>query len=85
MHIVNSEDTGEDCPKRKPGEKPTGEKEKKRYLPWGPMSYMQEMIAIRGGQGSTPLPESWVTIHVEGKPVGFMVDTGAKYSVITPH
>ena len=49
------------------------------------MSYMQEMIGIRGGQGSTPLPESWVTIPVEGKPVGFMVDTGAKYSVITPH
>ena len=49
------------------------------------MSYMQEMIGIRGGQGSTPLPESWVTIHVEGKPVGFMVDTGAQYSVPTPH
>ena len=49
------------------------------------MSYMQEMIGIRGGQGSTPLPESWVTIHVEGKPVGFMVDTGAQYSVLTPH
>ena len=22
-------------------------------------------------------PKSWVTINVEGKPVGFMVDTGA--------
>ena len=29
-----------------------------------------------------PLPESWVTIHVEGKPVGFMVDTGAQHSVL---
>ena len=46
---------------------------------------MQEMIGIGGGQGSTPLPESWVTIPVEGKPVGFMVDTGAQYSVPTPH
>ena len=35
-----------------------------------------------GGQGSKPLPESWVTINVEGKPVGFMVDTGAQYSVL---
>jgi hypothetical protein len=33
-------------------------------------------------QGSMPLPESWVTINVEGKPVGFMVDTGAQYSVL---
>ena len=39
-------------------------------------------IVTRGGQGSTPLPESWVTINVEGKPVGFMVDTGAQYSVL---
>ena len=45
---------------------------------------MQEMITIRRGQGSVPLPESWVTIHVEEKPVGFMVDTGAQYSVLTP-
>ena len=37
-----------------------------------------------GGQGSAPLPESWVTIHVEGKLVGFMVDMGAQYSVLTP-
>ncbi|RJF74223.1 hypothetical protein D4Z77_08780, partial [Campylobacter coli] len=29
-----------------------------------------------------PLPESWVTIHVEGKPVGFMVDTGTQHSVL---
>ena len=28
-----------------------------------------------------PLSESWVTIHVEGKPIGFMVDTGAQHSV----
>ena len=31
-------------------------------------------------QGLAPLPESWITIHVEGKPVGFMVDTRAQYS-----
>ena len=37
---------------------------------------MQEMITISGGQGSVSLPESWVTIRVEEKPVGFMVDTG---------
>ena len=36
----------------------------------------------QGGQGSKPLPKSWVTINVEGKPVGFMVDTGAQYSVL---
>ena len=30
-----------------------------------------------------PLPESWVTINVEGKLVGFMVDLGAQYSVLT--
>ena len=35
-----------------------------------------------GSQDSAPLPESWVTIHVEGKPVGFMVDTGAQHSVL---
>ena len=29
-----------------------------------------------------PLPESWVTINVEEKPVGFMVDTGVQYSVL---
>ena len=45
---------------------------------------MQEMITIRGGQSSVPLPESWVTIPVEEKPVSFMVDTGAQYSVLTP-
>ena len=33
-------------------------------------------------QGLAPLPESWITIHVEGKPVGFMVDTGAQYSAL---
>ena len=37
-----------------------------------------------GGQGLAPLPESWVTINVEGKLVGFMVDTGAQYSVLNP-
>ena len=71
-----------ECPKRKPGEKPT--RKKKKHLPRGPTSYMQEMITIRRGQGSVPLPESWVTIHVEEKPVDFMVDTGAQYSVLTP-
>ena len=82
MHIVKSEDTGEESAlKENWGKNPPG----KKHLPRGPMSYMQEMIGIRGGQGSTPLPESWVTVHVEGKPVGFMVDTGAQYSVITPH
>ena len=35
-----------------------------------------------GGQGLAPLPKSWVTINVEGKPVGFMVGTGAQYSVL---
>ena len=82
MHIVRSKDTGEESAlKENWGKNPPG----KKHLPRGPTSYMQEMIGIRGGQGSTPLPESWVTIPVEGKPVGFMVDTGAKYSVITPH
>ena len=38
--------------------------------------------ATRGGQGSKPLTESCVTINVEGKPVGFMVDMGAQYSVL---
>ena len=76
-----SEDTGEESALKENREKsPPG----KKHLPRGPTSYMQEMIGIRGGQGSTPLPESWVTIHVEGKPVGFMVDTGAQYSVLTP-
>ena len=41
---------------------------------------MQEKIATRGVR--SPLPESWVTINVEGKPVGFMVDTGAQHSVL---
>ena len=36
----------------------------------------------QGSQGSKPLPESWVTINVEGKLVGFMVDLGAQYSVL---
>lgn len=35
-----------------------------------------------GGQDLAPLPESWVTVCVEGKPVGFMVGTGAQYSVM---
>ena len=35
-----------------------------------------------GIQDSAPLPVSWVTIHVEEKPVGFMVDTGAQHSVL---
>ena len=84
MHIVKSEDTGEESALKKKqtknrGKSPPG----KKHLPQGPTSYMQEMITIRGGQGSVPLPESWVTIHVEEKPVGFMVDTGAQYSVLT--
>ena len=33
-------------------------------------------------QDSAPLPESWVTIQVEGKPIGFMVDTGTQHSVL---
>ena len=37
----------------------------------------------KGGQGPAPLPESWVTIHVEGKPVGFMVDTGPNTQSLT--
>ena len=43
---------------------------------------MQEKIVIGGGHGAAPLPESWVTINVEGKLVGFMVDMGAQYSVL---
>ena len=35
---------------------------------------MQEKIATRGVRA--------VTINVEGKPVGFMVETGAQYSVL---
>lgn len=70
-----------ECPKKNWGKSPPG----KKHLPWGPTSYMQEMITIGGGcQGSVPVPESWVTIHVEEKLVGFMVDTGAQYSVLTP-
>lgn len=36
----------------------------------------------RGGQGSDPLPEPGVTLRVEGKPVQFLVDTGAQHSVL---
>ena len=43
---------------------------------------MQEKIVIGGGHGAAPLPESWVTINVEGKLIGFTVDTGAQYSVL---
>ena len=43
--------------------------------------YMLGKIVTRS-QDSAPLPESWVTIHVEGKPVGFMVDTGAQHSAL---
>ena len=31
--------------------------------------------------GESRLP-AWVTIHVEGKPIGFMVDIGAQHSVL---
>ena len=81
MHIVKTKDTRkESALKENQGKSPPG----KKHLPRGPTSYMQEMITIRRGQGSVPLPESWVTIHVEEKPVDFMVDTGAQYSVLTP-
>ena len=80
MHIVKSKDTGEETALKKTGGKT--HQEKKKHLPRGPTSYMQEMITISGGQGSVSLPESWVTIRVEEKPVGFMVDTGAQYSVL---
>ena len=53
-----------------------------RHPPQEPTFYMQEKIVIRGVKTRHPLPESWVTIHVEGKPVGFMVDTGAQHSVL---
>jgi len=36
----------------------------------------------RGGWGSEPLPEIWVTLKVEEKPTQFLVDTGAQYSVL---
>ena len=67
--------------KKKKKKSPPG----KKNLPRRPTFYMQEMITIRGGQSSVPLPESWVTIPVEEKPVSFMVDTGAQYSVLAPH
>ena len=41
-----------ECPKRKPGEKPT--RKKKKYFPRGPTSYMQEMITIRGVRAQSP-------------------------------
>ena len=67
-------------PKRKPGEKPTREE---APSPGAHVLYAGD-DRDWGGQGSTPLPESWVTIHVEVKLVGFMVNTGAQYSVLTP-
>ena len=35
-----------------------------------------------GRQGSVPLPEPKVTLKVEGKPIQFMVDTGAENSML---
>ncbi|XP_053446530.1 uncharacterized protein LOC128585432 [Nycticebus coucang] len=36
-----------------------------------------------GQRGSEPLPEPRVTLCVEGKPIDFLVDTGAQHSVLT--
>ena len=75
VHIVRSKDTGEESALK---EKPTREE---APSPGAHVLYAGD-DRDWGGQGSTPLPESWVTIHVEGKPVGFMVDTGAQYLLL---
>ena len=67
-----------ECPKRDPKR---GTTQRKRISPGTRVLYVGE-DSDKGSQDSEPLPESWVTIHVEGKPIGFMVDTGAQHSVL---
>ena len=67
-----------ECPKRDPRR---GMTHREKTPPGTQVLYAGE-DSDQGSQGSAPLPESWVTIHVEEKPVGFMVDTGAQHSVL---
>ena len=67
-----------ECPKRDPKR---GTTQRERISPGTRVLYAGE-DSDSGSRDSAPLPESWVTIHVEGKPVGFMVDTGAQHSVL---
>ena len=67
-----------ECPKRDPRR---GMTQRERISPGTRVLYAGE-DSDWGSQDSAPLPESWVTIHVEGKPAGFMVDTGAQHSVL---
>ena len=69
------------CPKRNLRERPTKQEVSSVSSTGAHILYAGE-DNDKGGQGPAPLPESWVTIHVEGKPVGFIVDTGAQYSVL---
>lgn len=39
-------------------------------------------LSDSGSRGSDPLPETRVTLRVEGTPVDFLVDTGAQHSVL---
>ena len=55
------------------------EQPRKRKSPLELEFYMRGKTVTRGVK---TLPESWITIHVEGKPIGFMVDTGAQHSVL---
>ena len=67
-----------ECPKRDPRRGMT----QREGISSGPRVLYAGEDSDWGSQGSAPLPESWVTIHVEGKPIGFMVDTGAQHSVL---
>ena len=67
-----------ECSKRDPKR---GTTQRERISPGTRVLYAGE-DSDKGSQDSAPLPESWVTIHVEGKPVGFMADNGAQHSVL---
>ena len=67
-----------ECPKR---DLKRGTTQRERISPRTQVLYAGE-DSDWGSQDSAPLPESWVTIPVEGKPIGFMVDTGAQHSVL---
>ena len=60
VHIVRSEDTGEESTlKENQGKSPPG----KKHLPRGPTSYMQEMIVI-GGVRDQPPPQVLGNLYV---------------------
>ena len=64
-----------ECPKRDQKRETT---QRERISPGTQVLYVGK-DSDKESQDSAPLPESWVTIHVEGKPIGFMVDTGAQF------